>query len=425
MINDVKELISIIEGSKRQEKKTSLDKMFALCDLFDNPQDGVPFIHVGGTNGKGSTLTYIKTILMEAGYNVGAFISPYVVCFNERISLNNTYISDEDLLFYGKKILNKCAQLQIDLPPFFDFVTMIAFLYFKDLYQAKKVDYVILEVGMGGIYDSTNVCKPLLSLITNVDYDHMSVLGNTLGEIWQNKLGILKEDTPFICYHSEYDYLVNDQAREKNAKNKLKFISKSDCVIKEIGFDYTIFDYLDYKNLKIKLLGPYQVENAALAIEAIKSLNEYHLLKHDVNEDAIRNGLEKAFWPGRLEIVSKKPLIILDGAHNVDAILRLIEFIKHYKFNKPLRLVIAISANKEVDRMIHLIEGLGSEVVYTEFNYKRSDLASHLYNISNHPNKLLIENEDDVLDYIKDDLEHDNLLFGSLYFVSEMRKKFK
>ena len=425
MYLDVNELISFIEASKRQEKKTSLEKMFSLCTLFGNPQNDVPFIHVGGTNGKGSTVTYIKSILMEEGFNVGAYISPYIVCFNERISINGNYISDEDLLYYGNKVIDTCAKANHEIPAFFDFVTIIAFLYFKDLYNKKMMDVAILEVGMGGIYDSTNVCKPLVSLITNVDYDHMSVLGNTLEEIWTNKLGILKQDTPFICYSSDYDYLVKEKALQMKALSKLHIINKKDCAIKDLGIDYTIFDYDDLKCIKLQMSGAYQAENACLAIEAIKTLNDNHLLGKSITEIAIRNGLEKAFWPGRLEKVCDKPLVILDGAHNVDAINRLVEFIKQVKFNHPLRLVIAISANKEVEKMIDLIEPLADEVVYTEFNYKRSDSASHLFNLSHHQNKILMEDEKEIIKYITNDFIHDNILFGSLYFVSEMRKLLK
>lgn len=423
MINDVNELIALIEGSKRQEKKTSLEKMSSLCSLFGNPEIGVPFIHVGGTNGKGSTVTYIKSILMEAGFNVGSFISPYVVCFNERISINNDYISDDDLLKYGNLVIDKCKDNNLDLPAFFDFITIIAFLYFKDLYLAKKVDFVVLEVGMGGIYDSTNVCSPLVSIITNVDYDHMSVLGNSLEEIWQNKLGILKPNTPFICFKSKYDDLVISRAKEQKSFGKLRLVNKDSCSNVRIINNQTIFDYLGTKDYKINLLGKYQAENACLAIEAINILNE--VLDLNIKLDVVRAGLLNAFWPGRLEMVSENPLVFLDGAHNVDAINRLYEFIKMYKFKKPLRLVIAISANKEVEKMIKIIEPLASEVIYSQFNYKRSDTACHLYELSNHPKKKLMENEDQIKDYIMADKKHDNILFGSLYFVSEMRKKFK
>ena len=419
MISDVNELISLIENSKRQEKKTSLDKMASLCSLFDNPQDGVPFIHVGGTNGKGSTVTYIKSILMEAGFKVGSFISPYVVCFNERISIGNDYISDTDLLYYGNKVIDKLKSINEEIPAFFDFITLIAFLYFKDAYINKKVDYVVLEVGMGGVYDSTNVCKPLVSLVTNVDYDHMNILGNTLEEIWANKLGILKPNTPFICYSSKYDYLVIDKAISQGSKDLLKIINKDDCANVKIINNQTVYDYLDLKDITLNLMGRYQAENASLAIEAIRTLNL------NITNQCIKNGLLKARWPGRLEIVHKDPLIILDGAHNVDAINRLYEFIKMYHFSKPLRLVMAISANKEVEKMVKIIEPLADEVVYTEFNYKRSDSASHLFSLSTHQNKKLIENDKDILPYIMNDKNHDNVLFGSLYFVSEIRKLVK
>lgn len=423
MYTNVSELIDFIEHSKRQEKKTSLDKMFSLCSLFDNPQEDIPFIHIGGTNGKGSTVSYIKNILMKSGFNVGSFISPYVVCFNERINLNNDYISDDDLLRIGNMIIDKCLQNGYQIPAFFDFVTLIAFIYFKELYKKGLVDYVVLEVGMGGIFDSTNVVRPMASIITNVDYDHMGILGNTLEEIWLNKLGIMKENTLFLCYHSPYDYLVNNKAKLINNLDNVVFLNKEDVKVNYLKNFETSFNYKEYKDIKLHLLGKYQAENASLAIEAILALNNNHMLIHQVTTKEIYQGLAKTFWPGRLEIMSKKPLIILDGAHNVDAVLRLKEFLEMYPFTKKIRLVIAISANKEVEKMIKIIEPLANQVIYTQFNYRRSNDANHLYNISNHPNKILVEDDNEILPLILSDNDYDNVLFGSLYFVSEMRKK--
>lgn len=422
--NDIDTCIAFIESQRRKEGSTkNLNDMRRLCEYFGNPQDTCKFIHVAGTNGKGSIVSYITSILMDAKLKVGSYTSPYIEKYNERIEINRINISDEKLLEYTNHIVSKYDDLEkkgIVLPSFFALTTLIAFMYFKD----ENVDVAVVETGIGGLLDDTNVITPLVSLISNVNYDHMNVLGNTIKEIAINKLGVVKDNVPFVTIENdEINDLVIKTCNDKNSDYKI--VSKKDIKIKELDLTKTIFDYNEFKNIKLKMLGSYQAENACIAIEAVKYLRKYGF---NINDENIIKGLRNAFWLGRLEVVSDKPLIILDGAHNVDAFNRLVEFIKCIKKNKKVRLILAISANKDKEKMLEMLDdSLIDELILTSFAYKRSDEAINLFNMANHSNKYLIENNDDIISIINkdDNLDTINIFSGSLYFVSELRKIFK
>lgn len=421
MFKDVNELINCIEKTHMQTKVDSLDYMVKLLDKFDHPEIGLPIIHIGGTNGKGSTVEYVKSILMEDGFSVATFTSPYVDKFNERIQVNGEYISDTDLIKYANIIEDKFKDK--DLPSFFDFMTILAFLYFRDLYNSHIVDIVILEVGLGGIFDPTNVCIPLVSAITNVTFDHMQILGNTLKEIWTNKLGILKKDIPFITYSSEYDDLVRKANKISKDDSNLYFLVKSDILDLKIDENCTRFNLGHIKDIKLYKLGAYQAENAYLAISIIEVLNKYY--GFNITEDTIRDGLAHANILGRLERISNNPVIILDGAHNVDAFSRLIEYIRTINHNKKVRLIVAISENKEPKKMVTMLNDLGDEIVFSEFNNPRRAKASELYAYSKHKNKKMIDQIPKMIEYVLSDNDHENYIFGSLFFVSEAREYLK
>ncbi len=422
--NDIDTCVSFIESQRRKEGSTkNLNDMRRLCEYFGNPQDTCKFIHVAGTNGKGSIVSYITSILMDANLKVGSYTSPYIEKYNERIEINRINISDEKLIEYTNLIVSKYDDLEkkgIVLPSFFALTTLIAFMYFKD----ENVDVAVVETGIGGLLDDTNVITPLVSLISNVNYDHMNVLGNTIKEIAINKLGVVKNNIPFVTIENEeINDLVINTCIENNSDYKI--VSKEDIKIKELDITKTVFDYNEFKDIKLKMLGSYQAENACVAIETVKFLRKYDF---NINDENIINGLNNAFWLGRLEVVSDKPLIILDGAHNVDAFNRLVEFIKCIKQNKKVRLILAISANKDKEKMLEMLDDkLIDELILTSFAYKRSDEAINLFNMTDHANKFLIESNDEIIDIINkyDDLNTINIFSGSLYFVSELRKIFK
>lgn len=419
MFKDINEFILFVEAQKRNEKKTSLDRMKKIAEIYGNPQDGLRFIHITGTNGKGSVCSFIESILTTSGVNVGKFISPYIITFNERISYNKQYISDKDLLKYGNIIINKynlLDELGISHPSFFEFVTLLSFLYFKDI---KKIDVVILEVGIGGLLDSTNIIKnSIVTAISNVNLDHMSLLGNSLQEIALQKLGILKENIPLFTIQNDdlADLFINETNKFKSDLTIVKF---KDIKNLKISKDNTKFDYKNIKNIKLNLLGKYQSENSAIAIEICLYLNEKNIF--NITNENIIAGLENTFWPGRLQVVSKNPLIIVDGAHNIDAIVRQIEFIKEIKNNKKIKVYFAVSANKDKEKMISLFDDLVDKIVFTEFHYKRSDEAINLLNLTTITDKSI---EYDLEKAVENSLKLDNnwiiVFTGSLYFVSEI-----
>ncbi|MBP5407659.1 MAG: bifunctional folylpolyglutamate synthase/dihydrofolate synthase [Bacilli bacterium] len=409
--------IAFIESQKRKHEKTSLDDMLYLCNLFDNPQDKFKSIHVAGTNGKGSVVSYMASVLMEASYKVGTFTSPYIECFNERIQINKVHIPDDMVLKYANMIIDKYDLIEEDKKPsFFSFITLMAFLYFRD----QNVDYAVIECGIGGLLDDTNVIKPVLSIISNISYDHMNILGNTIEEIACNKLGIVKEKTPLVTIENDaLKALIRETCYKKYAPCTI--VKKKAIQNVVIGIGETYFDYCEYKRIKLKMSGMYQCENASLVIDAVRYLNQSGA---NITKENVLKGLEKTFWLGRLELVSLHPIIILDGAHNVDGITRLCEYINSIHHKRNVRLILAISANKDKNNMIPLIDDVCDEVIFTSFTYKRSDDAINLYNISTHVNKKIEENIDNILEYIKKD-NWINIFAGSLYFVSEMRKKLK
>ena len=417
MFTNINDFIAWIESQKRTSPKVSLKKMRKYCEIIGNPQQNLRFIHIGGTNGKGSTVSYLKNILRYAGLNVGTFISPYVVCFNERIGYNEEYISDDELLHYGNLLLTyypKFSEYGLENPTFFEALTLISFLFFA---SKKDIDVVILEVGLGGLLDSTNIIIPLVSVITNVSYDHMKILGNTLEEIALNKLGIAKTNVPlFTTYDERLANLFIDYTNEK--KTPLYFVYPNDIQNIKVSLTETTYTYKDF-NYSLQLLGHYQACNSVLSIEVAKYLKKYFPITHD----NIVRGLKNTTWPGRIEVLRHEPLMIVDGAHNEGGIESLVSFIKDVNLDKKTRIIFAVSHDKEKDVMIKKLEEVASEMIFTEYHYKRSNRAEELYNLSTHPNKhYILEVKELIEELIDNNDQMMNVFCGSLYFASEVRK---
>ena len=414
-------MIDYIQTRKRTEKKVSLDRMKKFCSICGNPQLKIKYIHVGGTNGKGSVVSFLKNILLRQGFHVGAYVSPYVVCFNERISYDGKYISDEDILRFGNLIISKQEEFErnnLPQPTFFEFVTLMAFLYFQ---SKKELDYVILEVGLGGILDCTNIIVPLVSVISNISYDHMNVLGDTLEEIAKNKLGIVKENNYLVTLNNPLlNPLFIDKCKETNSE--LVLVNKTD--INNVAFSSNLmrFDYKDY-HLESKLIGLYQTENIAIAIETIELLNRLH--EFNISKDTIISGIKNTFWPGRFQIVNQNPLVIIDGAHNIDGVTRLCETVKMIRGNRKVTVIFAVSKDKEKETMIKKLAEISNDFYFSSFNYKRSDDPNLLMNLATFTNKMILDDIDDFIKKIKCLSTDEIYVFcGSLYFVSELLPKF-
>lgn len=423
MFDNVIELINYIENLKKIQKKTNLDHMQSLCDFFSNPEDKLKIIHVAGTNGKGSVSSYLENILLENGYNVGKFTSPYVIVFNERITYNGVNISDADLLNYGNYIISKFEEMEtkgIYRPSFFEFMTILTFLYFS---KQKNIDYAIIEVGIGGLLDVTNVIKnPVLTITTSISLDHQNVLGDTIEEIAIQKLGILKEKVPHIALlQEELECIFIEETKKKNVF--LYFVAKDDIKNLKLSLEATEFKFFD-KHYKVRLLGEHQAFNAALAILGSKVLEDKKLIFLDY--DKVCRGLEKTYWPGRLEIISKDPLMLVDGAHNIGGIESLVNFLKTVKDDKKVIVYFAVSSNKAKDQMILKLDEVADEIVFSEFHYKRSDKAINLIDYSHIKNKRIASEDEIELKIINNSDPNSLIIFtGSLYYVSEVIKKLK
>lgn len=308
-----------------------LERMEQLLDRMGHPERALRIIHVAGTNGKGSVCTMIAAILEAAGYKVGRYISPALYDYRERIQINGSYIEKEALaegMTAIRRIYSEIAEEGLELPTVFEAETALGFWYFKQ----KACDYVILETGMGGRLDSTNVIgHPILTVIASISMDHMAMLGETLEAIASEKAGILKKGAPAVVYplDAEAMKVITDTCHEKDIPMRLTdmeslSVGKGQMIDGESVFEFQqTFDYKNYKNLKIYLGGTYQVKNACLAIEAVEAL------RLDLPEEPfIRQGLSTARWPGRFECLSKQPAIFIDGAHNPDGAISLRETVK-------------------------------------------------------------------------------------------------
>lgn len=423
--NSVSSFVEWISNQKRFSKKTSLDKMNYLMSLFNYPNKSFNSIHVTGTNGKGSTVSFLRTIYKEAGYKVASFTSPYIVEFNERIWYDGNNISDKNLLDIANLIISKYDIIINDgyeLPTFFEFITTLAYIYFSTL---KDLDIAIIEVGIGGRLDSTNVINPYVSLITNVTLEHTNTLGNSTSLILREKCGIIKQNSCVISTiknNSLRKQLIN---YANNVNSKCIIADCSNIKIKKLDLDYSLFDYLEYLDVSIKLIGSHQVENAILAIECVEYLNNYtKTCKRQlyVPRVLLYKGLYNTLWVGRLEKVSSDPLIYLDGGHNIDCIKRVVEFINTTNF-KYKRCVISISNDKNKEKMISLLDNAFDELVFTKYEYKRSAEANDLYSLSKSNNKLLINNIDEAIKYVYSNIVDFTLFIGSLYLISEVRSK--
>ena len=416
---DAKSFIEWVQSQKRFSKKTNLDNMKYFCKLLCNPESSFKAIHVTGTNGKGSTVAMLTSVLMAKGYNVGTFTSPYIECFNERIAFNTKPIDDDDLLKMANRVIEIYPILEennFPKPTFFEFITLCAFCYFKSL---NNLDYAVIEVGMGGRLDSTNVIIPIVSIITNVALDHMQILGNTKEAILIEKLGIVKDNIPVVCGLKEENLkmIATNVANIHNSQivfPKYSEVKNVKCDLSDTCFTYQGQDY------QLSLLGFHQVENALLVIET------FNLLKDDLKLSIqdLHNGLKNTKWVGRLEKINDNPVIYIDGGHNIDGVTRITEFVK--SLNIPnVRAVISISHDKELLPMIKMVDETFDEIIFTSYTYARSAKAEDLYNLSSSKNKKCIENLDVALKYVLTNKKPITIFLGSLYLASEIRNKLK
>lgn len=316
-----------------------LDRVKTLCKALGDPQDSLKFIHVAGTNGKGSFCAMTDSVLRAQGYRVGLFTSPYIMEFGERMRVDGENISDDELCSLVERV-KPIADAMEDKPTEFELITALAFLYFAE----KRCDYVVLECGLGGRLDATNVVKTsILSVITGIALDHTAILGDTHEKIAAEKAGIIKKGVPTLWCgaHDGAERVIREKAAEVGSR--FEKIDRSTMKIKRMTLDGTDFDFGEHKNMHIPLLGSYQPLNAANVLSAIDLLRG---LGVEIGDDAIRAGLADVVWHARFEIINRSPLIIADGGHNPEGIDGAVDSIKQY-FTEKVGIVTGVMADKD------------------------------------------------------------------------------
>ena len=364
---DYNEALKYIDMELKGGCNPGLGRIIRLLKLIGNPQNGLKIIHIAGTNGKGSTAAMISEILREAGYKVGTYISPHLTNITERYLINNIEIEKCRFSYYVDILKGKIEHIKEtgeEIPSQFEMLTALAFLYLKD----ENVDIAVIEVGLGGRYDATNVLNALVTVIMSISFDHMSILGNTIEEIAYEKAGIIKSKGITILYpqkYSEAEKVIESISIKMD--NRLIKVKKGDVLLKSFGMNGQIMDYsykgIDYKEINLPLLGEHQLLNAAVAITVTATLGD---LGYKIDKENIKNGIGNVKWLGRLSIISKNPLILIDGAHNIDGITMLASAIKSYFPGKKLILVMGMLKDKEHDKSLEVIAPLANTFIATE-----------------------------------------------------------
>ena len=428
-----KQAMSYIRDTAKFGNNYGLSRTEKILELLGNPHKNIKCIHIAGTNGKGSTTAMINEILCRAGYKVGMYTSPYLEEFEERIQINNENISRNDLakiITEVSRAVDKVILLGYEHPTEFEIITCAMYLHF----YLKKVDYAVIEVGLGGRLDSTNVINPIISVISSISYDHMNILGSTLKEIAGEKAGIIKDKVPVICYPQQEEafQVIKDKCIEKHCElisfenNSVKFIHMIErkCSLAQL---LELHTNKNSYNIELSLLGEHQLLNCALAVNTIEKLCEIENIQ--ISKDVVLGALSKVKWPGRLEIMKFSPKVVIDGAHNIDGIIKLRNSItKYFKYDNII-LILGILADKEVEKMIQALAPLSKRIIAVTPHSERGEMASELEKHIKKYNKNCEAMEDyreaykKALTYAsKEDIV---IISGSLYMIGDMRKIIK
>ena len=416
---NVNEAIEYIHSVYWKGGHFGLDRVLTLLEKMGNPEKKLKYVHIAGTNGKGSTASMTASILQKAGYRTGLYTSPYIYRFHERIQINGQQISDEDLVEiteYVKPLADSMEQS----PTEFELVCAIAFEYFV----RKQCDIVVLEVGLGGDYDATNVIEcPEVAVITNIGLDHTDVLGNTLEEIARTKAGIFKEGGDAVIYRGlpSVEQVFEDVCREKHIS--LKKADFDGLRLKAHSLDGQVFDCGDRKDLVLPLLGDHQLHNASVVLSVVDTL----IAKGwNISEENIRDGLRDVSWPGRFDIVSREPLFIIDGGHNPQCIEALVKNIEDYLTGRKVVALTGVLEDKDYADMYRPVMPLvDSFVCITPPNPRKleaAELAAHLRGAGAQATACQTIKEGVALALREAGETGAVLCFGSLYTIGAIRE---
>lgn len=354
-----------LDGFFKGTRNPSLKAMKFFMDEFGHPEKSLKFIHIAGTNGKGSCCEMMTNILIHAGYCVGKFMSPHLIKYNERISVQNRNISDEDMEELIERIkpkIDKYNSINETNVTLFELETTMAMLYFKE----NNCDFVVLETGLGGIYDCTNIVDPIISVITSIGYDHMDILGATLPEIADQKAGIIKNnrDTVFVSQEDDVNNVIEKTCQYRN--NTLHLVLKDNISNYSFSSEFQKFDYKDYKDILINLKGVKQIYNASSCIECADILRSK---SYEISDEALRVGLSTVIHKGRFEKICDRPVIIFDGAHNIPAIDNFVHSVQMYYKDYSKVYIISILKTKDYRTVLReLLKDKSATFIFTSGN---------------------------------------------------------
>lgn len=417
---DYKEAVAWLENRNIPLGEFTLDNIRALLEIFNRPQDKLKIIHITGTNGKGSVASFITNALIENNYSVGKFTSPYITNIREEIEVNREVISEDDFAKLASEVRKEVEELDKKeiFVSGFEILTSIAYIYFA----RKSLDFAVMEVGMGGRVDATNVMEKSIPVFCHIALDHANILGDTLEKIAKEKGGIIKENSHVFSY---------PQAEE--AKGKLKSLAKEkSSSFNDFDFDEVEiissnefgnkFNFRDYKDLEISLVGDHQAYNAALALMVL----EYLRKDYKLDKEKIKEGIKRAKNIGRIECLSRDPLIVVDGSHNLDSIEGIEKSVKKFTYNK-LILGFSLLKDKDHKHILEKIEGLADKLVLTEIdNDRRTDidlLEKEFKEISSKEIFAIKDRREAVEKTLDLAGEGDMILWcGSLYLIKDIRK---
>jgi dihydrofolate synthase/folylpolyglutamate synthase len=349
-----------LENCNQYAGELTLEPLREMLRRLGNPQDKLSFVHIAGTNGKGSILAYVSTILFKAKYRVGRYVSPTIFGYRERIQVNGVSISREDLTRLTEKVERVGAQMLSEglrHPTMFEAETAVAFLYFLE----QGCEIVVLEAGMGGRTDATNVIQnTLVAVLASISMDHMGFLGDTLFEIAENKAEIIKPGCMVVSVKQMEEAERAVMERSKKVGCSVVVADADAAVHRKRGLFQQTFDYKEQESVEIALSGEYQFINAVAALEVVEALRKKG---YQIPEEAVRSGLKETVWKGRFTVVAREPYVIVDGAHNRDAAKRLRETIEQYLSDKRLIYIMGVLADKEYERVIEETVSFASEIV--------------------------------------------------------------
>ncbi len=420
---NIQEAMDFIHQTQYKGSKLGLSNIQTLMELLGNPQDKLKYIHVAGTNGKGSTSAMLSSILVEEGYNTGLFTSPYINEFNERIQVNGKNIPNEFLIKGVEKLKSAFDKME-NKPTEFEIVTALGFLYFHEM----NCDIVVLEVGLGGRLDSTNIIKnPEIAVITAIGIDHTKELGEDIKKIAWEKAGIIKEHSDVILY--EQDEIITDVIKEvcKEKSSKLYISEPNEINLKDFTLENQVFDYKDLKGVKLGLLGEHQLKNVAVVLKTIEVLKSKGW---KISSENLMTGLEKVKWPARFEVINRKPIFIVDGAHNPQGVETLAKNIENYFKNKKITFITGVMQDKEYEKMYDLIASFAKKFVVVKPENPRAFDYHELGEFLKDRYKVEIIEGENVQLGIKKSLESSKeedviIAFGSLYMAGEIRSYFE